>query len=295
MTEYIQHGLFAFSRNGSMMTTVATLARHSDNLDKVLQSEALLQVKLYASKREAMKRLTEYDAATPEADAGGNQKEKWVLLPKFIPLPAGTELPPCILGSALIGSKDLIQICKERWGVDSLPFFENNLVREWLDAVAEHSECFDTVWYLAGEYMELFDHNAQFIVAESADSIRLAWLRLAARLHVDAVRFGSFRDKLGVSEILAAINRSAGRFGSLHSIPGAVPPAMSLEVITMIRPTRHKQIFQKFAATDALMPAALRPLRTAVIVCSGNQTPEVDINDFRPVVQALRTDRRRTR
>ena len=55
-----------------------------------------------------MKRLTEYDAATPEADAADNQKEKWVLLPKFIPLPAGTELPPCILGSALIGSKDLI-------------------------------------------------------------------------------------------------------------------------------------------------------------------------------------------
>ena len=42
-----------------MMMTVAALARHSDNLDKVLQSEALLQVKLFGSKKEAMKRLTE--------------------------------------------------------------------------------------------------------------------------------------------------------------------------------------------------------------------------------------------
>ena len=60
---------------------------------------------------------------------------------------------------------------------------------------------------------------------------------------------------------------------------------IQMEVITKIRPTRHKQIFQKFAATDARMPAALRPLRTEAIDCSGNQTPVVDINAFRLVVQ----------
>jgi hypothetical protein len=95
-----------FSTNGLMMTTMAANARHSKSLDPGLQSSSLWQLKLYAPKHEAMARLTELDAALAETQLITDPDGTMALLPKIIPLPAGTEVPPCIRGSATVGSQN---------------------------------------------------------------------------------------------------------------------------------------------------------------------------------------------
>ena len=96
-----------------MMTTVAANARHSNSLDPGLQSSSLWQLKLYAPKHEAMARLTELDAALPETQLITDPDGTMALLPKIIPLPVGTEVPTCILGSAKIPGAVLPDMCLE--------------------------------------------------------------------------------------------------------------------------------------------------------------------------------------
>ena len=96
-----------------MMTTVAANARHSNSLDPGLQSSSLWQLKLYAPTREAMARLTELDAALPETQLITDPDGTMALLPKILPPPAGTEVPPCILGSAKIPGAVPPDMCLE--------------------------------------------------------------------------------------------------------------------------------------------------------------------------------------
>ena len=121
--EYTQSGVFGFSTSGSMVTTVAANARYATTSDPDLKSSALWQLKLYAPKQEAMAHLTDLDSALPETQLVTDPDATMVLLPKFVPLLAGTEVLPCILGSATVGSARLIQVCKEQWGYNSIPFF----------------------------------------------------------------------------------------------------------------------------------------------------------------------------
>ena len=99
-----------------MVTTVAANAQHATSFDPDLKSSALWRLKLYAPKQEAMARFTDLDSALPETQLVTDPDATMVLLPKFVPLLAGTEVLPCILGSATVGSARLIQVCKEQWG-----------------------------------------------------------------------------------------------------------------------------------------------------------------------------------
>ena len=61
-----------------MLTTVAAKARLSTSLDPDLQSSALWQLKLFAPKREAMARLTDFDSALPETQLVTDANETMV-------------------------------------------------------------------------------------------------------------------------------------------------------------------------------------------------------------------------
>ena len=85
----------------------------------------------------------------------GHARPNMALLPthptSHCHLPAGTELPPCILVAAVIGSNHLTLLdamcCLRSWA--GFHFFENNLITEWLnvEAVAANPDSIATVWH----------------------------------------------------------------------------------------------------------------------------------------------------
>ena len=84
---------------------------------------------LYSCYGDEVGRLSEQDA---DLMMNGHTEEETrvVRLPRFIPLPLGTQLPPGILATANIGSEQLLLAIRLQWGLTSTEFLTCNLVRK---------------------------------------------------------------------------------------------------------------------------------------------------------------------
>ena len=76
-------------------------ASHVNDPDETVLTYGLQQL-LYTSYRDALSRMTTQDVNVLDAFPRAHLDRTMVILPRFIPLPVGTKLPPGILTTAVV-------------------------------------------------------------------------------------------------------------------------------------------------------------------------------------------------
>ena len=232
----LSEGNFGYSTNGALWTTVLTEPKHEQDLDPVLEANESLRRLLYSCYGDEVGQLSEQDTDLM-MDGPTEEETRVVRLPRFIPLPLGTQLPPGILATADIGSERLLRAIRLQWGLTSTEFLTCNLVREWLDAVAERADTFATCWHYVRDYHHLWHGQSNFVNDITHDAFRLAGLRMTARMHCDAMRYAKpTKTDYKISKLLRVIKRVRTILPSDPRVPEGCPPVLRFEAIALLQP-----------------------------------------------------------
>ena len=270
---YMTSAVFGYSTNGALFNSILMEASHVDEKDEALEKGSEWTRVLYCSPEEGRKRLSDrdWDWLLERGQGDPNRTVAW--LPKCIPLPKGSPLPPGVLAAANIGSENLIRAMRDQWGSTTSDFMSCNLIREWLDAVARETQLFVTHWSYVCEYSHLWNESACF-VDKAENEFRLAMLRHTGRMHFDAMGHSQKHIKNGIPRLLALCERVRDIVPCDQTMADECPASYRFEVMTLLAPKSKswRNLLSGFTQQHAWMPPYLRVLTP--VECDARTNPD---------------------